>query len=80
VLRSTHAQRGRVARHNPAVTVYGLIQLHGRSERGRAYTIFTDSTAAMRRITGDAPGPGQEMATRAIEIAERVVVRETPSR
>ena len=56
-----------------AALVYGLIQLHGRSERDRAYTIFTDSTAAMRRITGDALGPGQEMATRAIEIAERVV-------
>ena len=56
-----------------AALVYGLIQLHGRAERGRAYTIFTDSTTAMRRITGDAPGPGQEMATRAIEIAERVV-------
>ena len=56
-----------------AALVYGLIQLHGRAERGRAYTIFTDSTTAMRRITGDAPGPGQEMATRAIEIAERIV-------
>ena len=27
----------------------------------------------MRRITGDAPGPGQDMAIRAIEIAERIV-------
>ena len=35
-----------------AALVYGLIQLHGRSGRGQAYTIFTDSTAAMRRITG----------------------------
>ena len=56
-----------------AALIYGLIQLHGRSGRGQAYTIFTDSMAAMKRITDDAPGPGQEMATRAIEIAERIV-------
>ena len=55
-----------------AAIVYGL-QLHGRDDRGRNYTIFTDSVAAMKRARGDAPGPGQEMAVRAIEIAERLV-------
>ena len=66
--------------------MYGLAQLYGRGGRGQAYTIFTDSVAAMRRMTGDAPGPGQEMAVRAIEIASRlvgldntIVIRWTPA-
>ena len=32
---------------------------HG-EEKGRDYTVFTDSRAAMARVTNDAPGPGQE--------------------
>ena len=56
-----------------AALAYGLIHLHGRGETGRVYTIFTDSVAAMRRTVGDAPGPGQEMAVRVIELARRVV-------
>ena len=59
-----------------AAVVYALVHLHGRGERGKRYTIFTDSTAAMRRMMGDAPGLGQEMAIRAIEIANRLVQRE----
>ena len=55
-----------------AAMVYGLAHLHGRAEQGHTYTIFTDSTAAMRRVMGDAPGPGQDMAIRAIDIAERI--------
>lgn len=55
-----------------AAITYGLANFHGRMERGHSYT---DSTAAMRRIMGDAPGPGQHMALRAIEIAERIVQR-----
>ena len=45
-----------------AAIAYGLIHLLGYQHTGRTYTIFTDSTAAMTRITSDAPGPGQEMA------------------
>lgn len=56
-----------------AALAFGLIQLHGRGEARRAFTVFTDSVAAMRRIVCDAPGPGQEMAVRIIEIAQRVV-------
>ena len=56
-----------------AALVYGLVVLHGRNQSGSDYTIFTDSTAAMRRLMGDAPGPGQDMAIRAIDIAERIV-------
>ena len=55
-----------------AALVYGLVVLHGRGQSGTDYTIFTDSTAAMTRLKGDAHGPGQEMAIRAIEIAERI--------
>ena len=35
--------------------------------------IFTDSTAAMRRIANDAPGPSQEMAIHIIELARRII-------
>ena len=58
-----------------AAVVYALAHFHGRDRDGQDYTIFTDSTAAMRRMMGDAPGPGQDMAIRAIEIAERLVRR-----
>ena len=64
-----------------------LIHLHGRGETGQTYTVFTDSTAAMRRMVSDAPGPGQEMAIRIIELARRIIdqgnsitVRWTPAR
>ena len=56
-----------------AAVVHALVHLHERGQEGHDYTIFTDSTAAMRRMTGDSPGPGQDMAIRAIEIAERLV-------
>lgn len=56
--------------------VYGLIHLLGRRERGRAYTIFTDSTAAMTRAASDAPGPGQETAIQITGLAQRVVGQE----
>ena len=59
-----------------AALVYGLTQLHGRHEQGQTYTIFTDSIAAMRRLGGDTPGPGQDMAIRAIEIAEHLAQRD----
>ena len=69
-----------------AAVVYALVHLHGRGQSGRDYTIFTDSVAAMRRMTGDAPGPGQEIAIRAIEIADlltekgnTIAVRWTPA-
>ena len=58
-----------------AAVVYALVHFHGRGQEGHDYTIFTDSTAAMRRMMGDAPGPGQDMAIRAIEIAESLVQR-----
>ena len=58
-----------------AALVYGLVILHGRNQDRTDYTIFTDSTAAMRRLMGDAPGPGQDMAIRAIEIANRITQR-----
>ena len=56
-----------------AAVVYALVQFYGRDQRGHDYTIFTDSVAAMRRVRGVAPGPGQDMAIRAIEITERLV-------
>ena len=69
-----------------AAIVYGLVHLYGRGQEGSDYTIFTDSVAAMRRMTGDAPGPGQDMAIRAIELASRltrkgstVTIRWTPA-
>ena len=56
--------------------VYALVHFHERNEQGQNYTIFTDSVATMRRMRGDAPGPGQDMAIRAIEIAERLAQRD----
>ena len=56
-----------------AALAYGLIHLRGRRETGRPYTTFTGSTVAMRRIVGDAPGPGQEIAVRVAELAPRVI-------
>ena len=56
-----------------AALAYGLIHLHGRGETGVAYSIFTDSRAAMARVTHDTPGPGQYMAIRIIELAQRVI-------
>ena len=58
-----------------AALIYGLVVLHGRDQEQTDYTVFTDSTAAMRRLMGDAPGPGQDMAIHAIDIAERIVQR-----
>ena len=48
--------------------LYGLVVLHGRGQSGEDYSIFTDSVAAMRRIKGDAPGPGQEIAIRGANV------------
>ena len=56
-----------------AALAYGLIHLHGRGDTGQAYTVFTDSTAAMRRVVNDAPGPGREMAIHIIELARRII-------
>ena len=55
-----------------AAMVSGLVHLLGRRETERTYTIFTDSTAAMR-ASSDTPGPGQEMAIQIIELAQRIV-------
>lgn len=35
---------------------YGLLLLARRGNSGRAFTVFTDSRAAMERVTSDAPG------------------------
>ena len=42
-----------------AALVYGLLHLLGRRETGRSYTIFTDSTAAMRRAVSAPRGPAR---------------------
>ena len=55
--------------------MYGLILLLGRRQEGVSYTTFTDSTAAMTRVTGDGPGPGQSTAIRIIDLAQRLVDR-----
>ena len=56
-----------------AALAYGLTHLYGRRGTGRAYTVFTDSTAAMRRVGSDAPGPSQEMAVHVIGLAQRII-------
>ena len=56
-----------------AALAYDLIHLHGRGETGQTYAVFTDSTAAMRRMVSDEPGPGQEIAIRIIELARRII-------
>ena len=39
-----------------------------REERGKDYTVFTDSVATMTRVISDAPGPGQDLAIRIIDL------------
>ena len=39
---------------------------------GQDFALFTDSQAAMGRMAGDAPGPGQEIAVGAISLAQRL--------
>lgn len=53
--------------------IYGLVHILGRGTTDRAYTIYPDSTAAMRRVVNDAPRPGQELAIKVIELAQHVV-------
>lgn len=40
---------------------------------GKTFTTFTDSRAAMERVTSDDPGPGQDMAIQTIDLAYRLV-------
>lgn len=40
---------------------------------GQGFTLFTDSQAAMKGMTNDASGPGQEIAIRAIGLAQGLV-------
>ena len=44
-----------------------------RGERGKTFTVFTDSTAAVERVTSDAPGLGQEIEIGVIDLAQRLV-------
>ena len=53
-----------------AAIFFGLSHLDRRGQEGEDYTLFTDSRAAMKRITRDAPGPGQEVAAQAIRVAQ----------
>lgn len=46
-----------------------------RGERGKDYTVFTDSVATMTRVISDAPGPGQDLAIRIIDLAQEIVSR-----
>ena len=47
-----------------------------RKEKGRRYTIFADSTAAVGRARTDATGPGQFLARAAIEVCSRLAGRD----
>ena len=49
-----------------------LRALEQRNERGRAYTIFVDSTSAISRVRDDARGPGQRFGVASIEV-ERLI-------
>ena len=52
-----------------------LEELDRRNERGRTYTVFSDSQAAISRIQHDRTGLGQALAIKAICAAEAVVSR-----
>ena len=54
---------------------YSLLLLSRREERGQDFALFTDSQAAMRRMAGDAPGPGQQIAIGAIGLAQRLIAQ-----
>jgi ribonuclease HI len=46
-----------------------------RSESGHEFTIFSDSTAAIRRMRSDSLGPGQQWARAGIEVGSRITAR-----
>ena len=50
--------------------------LDSRQERGRQYTLFADSTAAIERVRTDHIGPGQRFAIAAMEACDRILTRE----
>ena len=50
----------------------GAQGLKQRSEHGREYTIFVDSTSAITRVRDDARGPGQRFGVAAIEVETRL--------
>lgn len=52
---------------------YGLLLLTRRGDEGQGFTLFTDCQAAMRRVTSDAPGPGQEIAIGTISLTQRLI-------
>ena len=56
----------------PTAIAYGLL-LTRRGEEAQDFTLFTDSQVAMRRITSDAPGPGQEITIGTISLAQRLI-------
>ena len=53
-----------------------LCTLDERQENGRMYTIFSDSTAAIDRISTDTLGPGQRFAVAASEVCSRIAARD----
>ena len=50
--------------------------INDRNERGKRYTVFSDSQAALSRIQCDRTGPGQTLAILAIETANTIIDRD----
>ena len=58
------------------VVYQALLAFNQRQERGRQYTVFINSTAAIRRLSDDTLSPGQRFAVAAIETCARILARD----
>ena len=57
--------------------IYQALRVLGRrQESGHRYTAFVDSTATTDRVRNDTLGPGQRFALAAMEVCDRVFVRD----
>ena len=54
----------------------GLRVLDSRQESGRRYAVFSDSRSAIRCISSDELGPGQQWARGATEVCARLMTRQ----
>lgn len=56
----------------------GLRRLLKHAKHPAAFPLFTDSQAALRRVQDDTPGPGQQAAREAIDLAGQINQQAAP--
>lgn len=57
-------------------TMTAIHLLTSRLQTGQAFTIVTDSQAAMKRVETDSPGSGRDMAIEIIDLASKLYEQE----